>query len=454
MSRSTFTQHQAMILLVCVVFMGLMHVAEAGSTLHVNDLFLSYITISAIGLVINIGSLAILSTIRSKYVQLTLLNIGTNILDVIYLIILLIINVNSYQHASHYSLTFSEAGCDADVICAITFTIWSITLVVGLSFIAKRDLWDGVKYSVAEIIGLELATGLYALGAALAVTFMTDNGTTLDDSLSYCILSRHNSLPYIISIALLTVPVLFMVYNIYLIFLSIQYAQDLLDTSGIVIIAKQQQYESMKKLSYIILTKILFCIPVVASDFIRIVKGETNPSLSAISGIIITLVPAIVDPIVYLLINEDLQKKAKDIWDNFRLWSSVRVSYIADESNWNSPCNKKLKDWKYWMGNETRREILLDYAKQEYVFENFLFYDDVVKYRELGTELKVLVDTIPPNRQTILQKWSEFSKYANKIYTLFIQVSPHIVVDCKYDCIACIMLWPVILLTIYLVPKL
>jgi hypothetical protein len=396
-------------------------------------ILLSEIVFCSIGLVLNAISLGFLLTIRRKInLHLILLNAGMNMLDLTYLLYILTVTIFRYNHND------TPIPCTYEYSSYITYESWSMWLVVGLLFVFKRDLWDGIKHTLNEAVVLAIVLGIYSIGLSISIAMIASlsstSSTMMDESLSYCILNPADSTSHIVLYILMTLPIIKMIYNFRYIFLSITISQEYLREKGIMMVAKGQYIDTTKRVGYIMIGMVSFYFPTLIVELLRITNGGVQPYVSGIVRVLALLVPAVSNPVIFVLINRDMQENVKEYCSNVVSKMSYHNSvspYIA-QGDWGKNCpdqnavgnnaTTNFTQWQNWLLDYKLKDILIAYAEREYVSENFLFYCDVHQYCELGKELTGMIDN-PSERKELAVKWLQLATLANKMYLLYIKVT-------------------------------
>lgn len=285
-------------------------------------------------------------------------------------------------------------------------------VLLGISWVVRYDLCNNVKITSTQINRYIAITALFSL--ILAVILIYVGGVQLDTSGSYCFIPFSSiSSGCTLIIAGVLVQYTGLAYNAMVTYTTIMKAQRVLEDLGIHEQAKGRYIQMAKKLGiFFIATMTFYSIPIVSALY-EWTTGQYFPATGSIAaGMSVTLLSSIVNPSLFFYLNVDLREK---FWEKFgaptyRLLGIKDVEptkFFAGPSSMFSHiiplkrrkfqvhCDSKkvssesamsgkqeiLSDYAYWLSHEKLAKAIKEFARKEYVTENFLFYEDAVGYR-------------------------------------------------------------------------
>ena len=93
------------------------------------------------------------------------------------------------------------------------------------------------------------------------------------------------------------------------------------------------------------------------------------------------------------------------------------ISQIDESSNVSD-------DWRFWLDSPTLKSVFFNFTVKCYVSENILFYEDVMKYIQIGEDLQRSMHKNSGNKvnDSEIQLWCKMYKEASQIYKLYIKI--------------------------------
>lgn len=327
----------------------------------------------------------------------------------------------------------------------------------------RKDLCSSRKLTQFDVINAIAAAFLYSVTVITIVIIV--GGVQLESSGTLC------SFPFasyaaagIFGVVGVIGPLHFLLYNAYVTYRTITKAQKQLEALGIQEQAKSKYRQSAKKLGYFFITTIT-CYNV--GTFTVAYEWSTGqyvpPAGSFAVEMSVLFLSCFINPSLFFHLNVDLREKFWEVVGvrlyrmfDLTLMEPVKLSFskvsrrislrhLRISSSSIFPVGKSeitdsyidRDNFKFWLSDESLSKIIKDHARKEYVMENFLFYEDASLYRNKGTNILKIIRTLRET-DTDVEKfcealadmtqlnadWKDLETMANKLYTLYIQVTP------------------------------
>jgi hypothetical protein len=392
--------------------------------------WLLYTVLTGVGAVINTVVLDLfLSIDNTRNAGVYSLNVALNLVDILLLFEIFIRSLVSYASNAFYGGYYHEEFCTLDDILNATIILWSICIIVAISYLAKVYLCTGYTLSQKEVVTVTAGCGLYSLMVAFIGIYLPGGrGHGLDSSGTFCFVTPSVVVLPVIFFFSLVIPFNYLMYNLYYIRQAISDSQKLLEELGVEGQAKVGYIQMVKKFGYFLIA-ISFCeFPILTNGIVSLFTGEyADPHASIVAGVVALSNAAFVNPILFIYLNADLREKMveKYGWIYVKFQNMYRVSrkltsispelttaHSVKSIKVGMQNNTDYDDWKIWMQEDCLKKAIHSYGKSIYAMENLNFYDDVMKYH-----------AIAESEEDPTFYWEDLNRFANRMYILYIKVS-------------------------------
>lgn len=393
---------------------------------------LSEFSLALIGIILNSIGMNLLLTLDSEgrdSMTFYSLNVALSAVDMTCLLTRVASIISVLYYHGYYGGN-SGITCSLSAMFIAICAFWSISIVVGISYVAKHNLYIEKKLTQKDMCIWVAVSGTVATAITFAGAYVPDGGFGMDSSGTFCFLKLYSYTSATIYFGVgLTIIYGVLARNLILIYQAVQKSQQILKQHSINSYAKSSYIKMLVKLSYFYIGMHISFIPVLINFIYEISQQDyIDPQYSTFCALFSTLNPSLVNPILLFLLNYRIRYQFKQkysyIYDTF-----IKIKrFIIMGSNrsrvgsvlLNSPV-KYCYQMENWMTDPTLWSFFVEYGKKHYVVENLLFYDDVRRYRALGDEILQLIQ----NRlgDCVASKWTDLERHAIRIYTVYIEVS-------------------------------
>jgi hypothetical protein len=401
--------------------------------------------LSGLGIFFNILSMDLfLSLSDSTKVSFYALNVALNLIDLIFVVFFFIKSTVSYVTKSFYGGFEQESMCLLDTVMNGTFVIWSAFTIVGISHLARIYLCYGRKLTNNQIILWVIGSGLYGVTVSLGLVYNPFGGYGLVSSGTYCFIDRTKiNIPVGFFFALI-VPFTTLAYNLYHIHKAITASQRLLEAQNMVGQAKGHYTLMVKKLGYFLLSICICEMPTLVNYSIELFSGQNvEPDIAAIAGIFGFSNSSLINPILFIVLNIDIQEKLKEKYITkitlaytafthfiMRKYKTVLPENAGMSTKVSEPSvsvwNFDYESWELWATDELLKKAFHEYGKKEYVMENFSFYDDIRKFHDMHDNKGKLRyehgELVNARGEDFIAFWNEVNTFVNRLYVIYIKV--------------------------------
>jgi len=301
-----------------------------------------------------------------------------------------------------------RAGCEAQALLLGFFEFWEAFTLALIAFCLERKVCAGIEFTNSQVLSVVLKSGLFSFVLSACACYLPYAGYHLYPSGTFCFFNLSKPITGFVFAAGIVIPTVIMAQRYMRIWNCVQTAQAVLAGKGLEIKAKARYTQMAKKMSLFILTFFGCAAPYLCCAIYEWVTGEyTTPWVDEVAGITLHLV-AVINPILFFVFNEDVSDL---LWQeygiNIAFWrkkssnshqvvvrqAKVHCNTAEDlqtfrRSTEPSMCWNDPKEWKIWMNQENLSKIFLFWSKQHYVMENLMFYQEIVKFKEFGNDVK------------------------------------------------------------------
>lgn len=407
------------------------------------------------------------------------MNIALNVVDLLFNIYFFIKTVISYESNRFFGSFSFKTMCYLDTLLNGGFICWGAYIIVGVSFLAKVYLSTGRKFTRLDTSMFMLCSGLYSFSAIVLCVHLPTSSYGLDPAGTYCYMSFSSLAIPVGFFMSMVIPFLFLSYNLYHIQKAIKASQKLLESQGMIGQAKGHYIHMVKKLGYFLLVIAICQGPTLLYLIYEAISREyPQPYITALSGILAVSNSSILNPILFIILNIDIQdrlyikyiSKFLTIIESLRdecLGKRLRLVFpqkidkiatatLSPSNNNDISINIDYSNWKVWVTDPVLKKSFHEYGKKEYVMENFSFYDDIVNYHALYDHYKaILQEEIEFSDNAIRLKdgrdfllvWDEIGQYINRLYVIYIKVSRRDSYSEGADSLIWSVNWPMVMMS-------
>jgi len=301
-----------------------------------------------------------------------------------------------------------RAGCEAQALLLGFFEFWEAFTLALIAFCLERKVCAGVEFTDAQVLRVVIASGLFSFFLSACACYLPYAGYHLYPSGTFCFFNLSKPITGFVFAAGIVIPTLIMAQRYKRIWNCVQSAQAILSGKGLEIKAKARYSQMAKKMSLFILTFFGCAAPYLCCAIYEWVTGEyTKPWVDELAGISLHLV-SVINPILFFVFNEDVSEvlfqeygfriafcrgKTKNIQRVVVRQARVHCDSVEDLyctrlSSCPSVSYSDAKEWKLWMQEEALAKDFLFWSTQHYVMENLMFYQEIIKFKEVGSALR------------------------------------------------------------------
>lgn len=397
-------------------------------------LFLVPSFISFIGVILNLLCLSAFLKVEKKFWSMYhVLTVAVSAIDLFYTLIICLDNSFSAAIGEFYGIENQEY-CTIWSIFGYISTIWSVCLIGCIAHVIKRHLCTKYVTSVKESIYLALGSGIYAVTCSVCIIIPIAKGSSVVRSANYC-LARRSLLGVIASIFLGYIPLTWLAYSFYKIYITISESQKMLSLAGLQGKAKYKYFQRVKRLGYFLASIGLCESPLlVVLAYQRFSSRRAPAWISYTVGIISLLYAAILNPTIFLVSNPRLREGVLDELEQIKscfLCRRIKASKQEARVSPDQGISTQYHNLDLWLKRHTKyHDLFRSYCKSIYAEENILFLDDIQSYYDECNIFSNLFYHGNTCESIVLDKWSQVNLSASRIYYLYIQVSgPRISID-------------------------
>lgn len=394
------------------------------------ELFIE-LTLAMFGIIVNVVSVHILLALDKdgrNTMTFFPLNVALCTVDMGYLITRFMAIISILYYKGYYGGD-SGATCSISAFSVGLCAMWSISIVVGISYVAKHNLYRERKMSDKEMYEWVAISGICSLVLSLACAYVPDGGYVVDSSGTFCFLKLYSYSSATIYFGVgLSVTYGCLLRNLIMIYRAVQKSQQILKEHSIEGYAKAQYVKMVVKLSYFYIGINISFLPILI-NFIYEVSTQKyiDPSYSAFSAFFATINPSIVNPFLLFYLNFNVRDQYRKKYSIFYSESmsniyKYRTVNIMDRTTRVGSIlpTSSIHDMKNWINDPHLWSLFMEYGKKQHVLENFLFYDEVRRYRALSNEITNLIQN--QSWHNVQERWDELERHAGRIYSIYIKV--------------------------------
>ena len=304
--------------------------------------------ISSFGVLLNGFSLFILLTDENVFrIQLYPYILYLNFIDLIFSISEL-----SYSAINiHFNKVYGgDLECQIMAVVSVTLFIWSVLILVLISYAMDRMLSDGKPLLKSRVIFLMILSPIYSVIVAVLSIYLPLGGYFLQPSATWCMAQYHSPLTFSIILGLgIILPMNIMINCLYKVYITVTKSQQILATQGLGNIqAKMQYVEMSKKLFIFVLNVSISTLPLLICALWELITNKYPPAvLDTIAGLIVTTNPCLLNPISFILLNYEMKNSfirkfqfiisffinKKKVFPNNNIIQNKAISIYADSSS-------------------------------------------------------------------------------------------------------------------------
>lgn len=285
-----------------------------------------------------------------------------------------------------------ESACAFQSFYLIFFVFWEACILGLISYSAERIVCAGLYFTNRKVFIYTFQSAVYSAILSTACIFLPYGGYQLNSSGTLCFIDFRTPVASVSLFLGIIIPTAVMIYRYNKIWQNVTAAQMVLTRRGIKSKAKAKFHDRAKKMSFFIVTFFGCAIPILISAFYEWSTAQLSPDiLSIIVGICLHITP-LINPIVFILTNKLEFLYIQKLFYKTEFYRKVRKSIMSVTRN------EPLKDtraepeilvvevgeWKVWCDNADLLPSLERWSETHYVAESFLFYRDVVKFRDVA----------------------------------------------------------------------
>ena len=384
------------------------------------------VAVTTLGMVLNGIFLYLLLTSENKYhIPLYPYILSLIIVDFIMCIYSTLKNALALSTSSVFH---HNAGCESEAIINFFLFVWSVCILSLIAYTTKLSLCYRIELTHKQVYLSVIACGFYSAITSILPVFVPGGGYVLFPSGTWCLWLVKSPTSVVIAFVLGNMlPGHIMMDSFQKIYSNISKAQSLLNHQGKKMeVQAKAKYVSMIKKLVVFVFIINFCeLPlIIVMIYEWITDKLPPPELDAFGGIAALLSPSIFNPILFFILNYQVQDNFIKKYGNFFKLITFRNQTIDIEKGDRDDCI-------LWLHDEELFQIFYEYAKKQYVTENLLFYQDIQKYHKLGKEINKILTMNAIESTSVLNNlqikeindlWTEFYENVCQIYSLYIEV--------------------------------
>ena len=295
--------------------------------------------------------------------------------------------------------------CQIDSYINTLFFLWPLSFIACMSVTTFREINGYPIKTNIETFSIIFLSFLYAVITSIVCTFLSKS--EIDSTGIYCIINYKATSAMIFLIIIgIVLPLVIIIERMVAIRSIIIAGQNLLKQQN-----KNYQSNQRHQLLFnlVILTTISYLICSITIMLCGLYQWITNdsPALywNAIGSIIFLLYFALIQPIFSINYYPEIKN---NFWINYGQYLSfiyklihkyfykyfhikIYIDLNYNTNNINITNINDLNDYMNWLNNNQLRNIFDQFAKDNYVAENLLFYNDVINYKELGNKMITLI---------------------------------------------------------------
>lgn len=370
------------------------------------------------------------------------LNVALSAVDMIFLIsrFTAICFVLSYRR---FDGGDNGAVCSTSTFFVAFCAFWSICIVVGISYVARHNLYKEKRITERDMCKWVAVTGLGSLILTITCMYVPGGGPGLDSSGSFCFLKLYSYTSTTIYFGLgFGVIYGLLLRNLLQIYIAVSNAQKILKEHSVEGYAKVKYIKMVLKLSYFFIGMNVCYLPILIAVIYELsMQQYILPTYSAFCAIFSCLNSSMLNPTLLLYLNYNVWNQfvrkywiVGEILQHFRI---IRMRFVTNRNRVGSlivynQTTEVFKNMENWVNDADLWKIFTDFGKKQYVGENLSFFDEARAYRSLGEEILHEVES-EEDLDEIIRKWIDLETQATRIYTLYIKVSLLIVIIDRID---------------------
>jgi len=344
-----------------------------------------------------------------------------------------------------------SAGCAAQALQLGFFEFWEAFTLALIAFCLERKVCAGLEFTDTRVLLVVIKTGVFAFFLSACACYLPYGGYHLYPSGTFCFLNLNHPVPACILAGAIVIPTIIMVQRYMRIWNCIRSAQAILSGRGLEIKAKARYSQMAKKMSLFTLTFFGCATPCLACAIYEWATGEyTSPWFDELSGTVLHLA-SIINPILFFELNEDVREVLYQeygisiVFWRMKCREKNRALVVQPKVHCDIrpvqdlPCRNRFysypsltcsdaKEWKLWVQQEALAKDFLSWSAQNHVVENVMFYQDIVKFKQVANDVKAKITQWLDADQELFpseikEEWHvQLFQMTSQIYEMYIHI--------------------------------
>lgn len=321
-----------------------------------------------------------------------------------------------------------EVTCRFQAFYLVFFAYLDGLILSLISYAIERLVCAGISISNNTVAKLVAGFTIYSAVLTVIFVFSPYGGFHLDASGTHCFLNTHEPIAFMGVWIGLLVPAVIMFHNYLKVWKFVSNAQKLLNRRGYKAKVKAKMMDNAKKNSVYILVGILCSAPFALYSLFEMITATISPeNITIIAGIFLHTT-SINNPIIFIFVNKEVRVMLRNLFCNAcastitGTYSQVLPQTLGENGS------ADADEWLKWIEDEELLACFEEWCEEHYVAENVCFYQDAVRYQNMG---QLLIDSanprgVPAHGKAMIivgigESEKQLHELATQIYEFYIQ---------------------------------